>query len=163
MGRPVQLPATTKATERWLTPLSIIDPLGRFDLDPCGAPGHDTADRVYLLENGDDGLRDPWEGRVWLNPPYGSEAVKWLRRLADHDGGGIALIFARTDTAAFHEVVWGRASAILFMRGRLTFMRPDGTAPKANAGAPSCLVAYGDNEVSVLSASGIPGHLVDLR
>src|SRR5690606_21888036 len=52
--------------DRWLTPKPIIDALTtdigfrRFDLDPCGAPGHDTAERILTLENGDDGLTDPW-------------------------------------------------------------------------------------------------------
>jgi hypothetical protein len=65
-----------------------------------------------------------------------------MGRLADH-GDGIALIFARTETAAFFEHVWYRASAILFFRGRLTFHRPDGSLGDFNGGAPSCLVAYG--------------------
>src|SRR5690606_6963873 len=61
----------SQRNDRWLTPLSVIESLGEFDLDPCGAPGHQTARRVYLLEDGDDGMSDPWFGRVWLNPPYG--------------------------------------------------------------------------------------------
>ncbi|WAC68874.1 DNA N-6-adenine-methyltransferase [Microbacterium sp. SL75] len=147
---------------RWLTPPELVAPLGRFDLDPCGAPGHVLADRTYLLENGDDGLRDPWDGRVWLNPPYGKLAEPFLRKLADH-GRGVALIFARTETKMFHEQVWGRASAVLFMLGRVSFLTADGVKARANAGAPSCLVAYGSDDAELLRASGVAGQFVDLR
>ncbi len=37
-----------------------------------------------------------------------------MKKMADHNNG-IALSFARTETAWFFESVWGRASAILFI------------------------------------------------
>lgn len=149
-------------TTRWLTPPHIVEALGVFDLDPCGAPGHKLAKRTYLLENGDDGLRDPWFGRVWLNPPYSREAEMWLERLAEH-GRGTALIFARTETRSFFRNVWDRATAVLFLEGRLSFLRPDGTPATANAGAPSVLVAYGDQDARALRESTIAGRYIDLR
>lgn len=146
---------------RWLTPKHIVEPLGRFDLDPAGAPGHQLATRTYLLENGDDGLRDPWSGRVWLNPPYGKEAAPFIAKMADHNWGTM-LVFARTETALFHDQVWARASGILFLRGRLSFLDASGVTAKANAGAPSCLVAYGRSDADTLRISGLPGHFVSL-
>lgn len=150
--------------DEWLTPPHIIKALGPFDLDPC-APHEkrrpwDMACRHYSAD--DDGLKQPWEGRVWCNPPYGLEAAKWLDRLADH-GNGIALIFARTETAMFFEHVWGRADAVLFLRGRLHFHHVDGTRAAANAGAPSVLVAYGQANVQALRNCGIEGQLCLLR
>ena len=145
---------------RWLTPKPIVDSLGTFDLDPAGAPGWELAKRTFLLENGEDGLELPWEGRVWLNPPYGKEAWPFLRKLADH-AHGTALIFARTETEIFFETVWGSATAVLFLKGRLTFL--DGVEQKparANSGAPSCLVAYGAEDARALAYSGLPGRLV---
>lgn len=147
---------------RWLTPPSLIEPLGKFDLDPCGAPGHNLAAHTYLLENGDDGLRDPWFGRVWLNPPYGKEAEPFLAKLADY-GRGTALIFARTETQTWHNIIWPKASAILFLAGRVTFLDPDGVAAKANSGAPSCLVAFGLADAAALEESGIRGKYIDLE
>jgi len=147
---------------RWLTPPSLVHPLGKFDLDPCGAPGHELAERTYLLENGDDGLRDPWFGRVWLNPPYGKEAEPFLAKLAQY-GRGTALIFARTETQTWHKVIWPTASAILFLEGRVTFLDPDRVAAKANSGAPSCLVAFGEEDATALQQSGIPGKFVVLN
>lgn len=89
-----------------------------------------------------------------MNPPYGAEAYPFLDKLADH-GNGVALIFARTETKAFVRYVWGRADAVLFIAGRLVFWDADKVPAKANAGAPSCLVAYGQQNVSALRRSGL--------
>lgn len=147
----------------WLTPPHVLERLGQFDLDPCAAPPPrpwSTAERHIALP--DDGLAAEWEGRVWLNPPYSREAVKWLEKLADH-GTGTALIFARTETAWFVEQVWKRATAVMFLHGRLHFHRGDGVRAAANAGAPSCLVAYGYQDAAVLASCGLDGTLVALK
>jgi hypothetical protein len=148
-------------TNIWLTPPEIIKALGPFDLDPCAAPDPrpwDTAAR-HISANG---LEAEWDGRVWLNPPYGPHTAKWMERLAAH-GKGTAIIFARTETECWHRHVWPKASAILFLEGRLFFHRADGTRAKHNAGAPSALVAYGIEDVGRLANSGIPGFLMRLK
>lgn len=140
--------------DEWLTPPEIVKALGEFDLDPCSPVVRpwETAAKHYTRE--DDGLVQPWQGRVWLNPPFGREAVKWLRKLVRH-GDGIALVPARTETAMFDECVWGRADAICFMRGRPHFHYVDGRRADANSGAPICLVAYGAHNVGALHRSGL--------
>lgn len=151
-------------SDEWLTPPEVLRELGNFDLDPCAAPEPrpwPTARRhVVRAENG---LAMRWEGRVWLNPPYGGPSIvgPWMRRLAAH-GNGIALIFARTETALFFETVWRAAHAVLFLEGRLFFHRPDGSRAGANAGAPSCLVAYGRHNADALRRSHLRGHYVEL-
>jgi hypothetical protein len=82
--------------------------------------------------------------------------------MAKH-GEGVTLIFARTETELFFETVWQKATAALFIRGRLYFHHVDGTRAVANAGAPSVLVAYGGNDAQVLFECGIPGQFVRLR
>lgn len=156
------MPRTTPDTERWLTPRWILDALGHFDLDPCGAPGWPTADEVYTPETHGDGLSLPWRGRVWMNPPYGSTMPAWLERMASHEHG-TALIFARTDTAAFHEYVWKYASAVLFLRGRISFLRPDFIEAEANSGAASVLIAFGNEDAEILRTCGLVGKWIDLR
>jgi hypothetical protein len=147
--------------DEWLTPPGIIEALGKFDLDPCSPMGRpwDTAENHYTVN--DDGLSLPWNGRVWLNPPYGQATILWLKRLADH-GDGIALIFARTETDMFFSQVWERADAILFIRGRIYFHYVDGSRARANSGAPSCLIAYGERNVAALETSGIDGKIIRL-
>lgn len=140
--------------DEWLTPPEILAKLGQFDLDPC-APvirPWDTAQRHFTVHN--NGLAQPWHGRVWCNPPFGREAVKWLRRMAEH-GNGIALIPARTETAMFYECVWGAADAVLFMEGRPHFHYVTGARAPFNSGAPICLVAYGLSNVMALEKSGL--------
>lgn len=138
-------------TTTWLTPPHIVEALGPFDLDPCAAPSpRPWATASRHIELPEDGLAADWgDARVWLNPPYSFEAWKWLDKLADH-GCGIALVFARTETAGFVRTVWNRAHGVLFLHGRLHFHHPDGTRAAANSGAPSCLVAYGACEAKVL-------------
>ena len=148
--------------DEWLTPKWITDTLGPFDLDPC-SPGDrrpwDTAALHYSLPV--DGLTAPWVGRVWCNPPYGKETFKWMEKMAEH-GDGIALIFARTETKGFHRQVWERAHAVLFLEGRLAFHRVDGSAGDV-ANAPSCLIAYSEQDASRLLFSGITGKTVVLK
>ncbi len=144
-------------TDEWLTPPGLLQRLGPFDLDPCSPVQRpwDTARRHYSAL--DNGLHQPWEGRVWLNPPY-STAEAWLQRLAKH-GHGTALIFARTETASWQQWVWPQASAILFLRGRLKFHLPTGGLAAGNAGAPSALVAYGPSDAERLLQSRLSGFL----
>jgi hypothetical protein len=149
--------------DEWLTPPELLAELGPFDLDPC-SPGDrrpwDTAKEHWSLADGDSLLRE-WYGRVWMNPPYGKEAARWMQKLADH-GNGIALIFARTETAMFFDHIWGKADAVLFIRGRISFYHVDGRKADNNGGAPSCLVAYGEDNANVLSGLPHLGHVVRL-
>lgn len=146
-------------SDTWLTPPWIIQALGSFELDPCCPPvmPWKTAERFFTVA--DDGLKQPWHGRVWLNPPYGREAVKWLERMAVH-GEGTALTFARTETDWFVRTVWNAATACLFLHGRIHFHHANGKRATANAGAPSVLVAYGNHDAERLRGSGLQGTFV---
>ena len=90
--------------DEWLTPPWLLEKLGPFDLDPCApvARPWDTAKRHYTIE--DNGLLLPWEGRVWLNPPYDKTIGDFITRLRLH-GNGLALIYARTDTELWQREV----------------------------------------------------------
>lgn len=151
-------------TAEWYTPKYITDALGPFDLDPCAATVRkwDIGRRNYT--KADDGLSLPWEGRVWLNCPYGRETRLWLRRLADH-GDGVALVFARTETGTFFESVWPAASGIFFFRGRVRFLNEAGVEA-GHPAAPSCLVAYdrpgSRRNLEALRTCGLEGRTVEL-
>lgn len=150
-------------SDTWLTPPAILEALGSFALDPCCPPEMPWRTAVEMIHHpGRDGLAVPWEGRVWLNPPYGQQTGEWLRRLAGH-GDGIALTFARTETEMFHRWGWERATGMLFLRGRLHFHHADGTRAKANAGAPSVLIAYGHLNALSLETCGLAGRFVKLK
>jgi hypothetical protein len=74
-------------------------------------------------------------------------------------GGGVSLIFARTETRAWQKWVWPYAHCVLFPAGRIAFCLPDGTR-KAGAGAPSAFVSYSAFDTERLIASGIKGAFV---
>lgn len=153
----------TKGKDEWLTPPEIPKALGLFDLDPCQPISPPFTHATFGLNINDDGLSHTWSkgARIWCNPPYGRETFKWLSKLADH-GNGIALIFARTETKGFFKEVWDKADAIFFFKGRLTFYHVSGDAAKSNGGAPSCLIAYGKNNVESIRNSGLHGKLIEL-
>lgn len=146
----------------WLTPPDLLAKLGHFDLDPCAAESQPWPTAKHHRTIQDDGLSEAWFGVVWCNPPYGSETGQWLRRMSNHNNG-MALIFARTETQDWHRWVWPWASGILFLRGRLHFHRPDGQRAELNAGAPSALIAYGNEcRIRLSALHGQLGHFVDL-
>lgn len=149
----------------WLTPPDILQALGVFDLDPCCpiTPPWKIAENSFTVA--DNGFVRNWFGRVWLNPPYTKDTWRWMKKLAEH-GNGIALIFARTETKAFFPYVWDMADAIFFFSKRLTFYNVDGTIGKGNSGAPSVLVAYGQENVEwieqAIKKKQLNGKLVKL-
>src|SRR5512146_958916 len=97
--------STHDESKEWYTPRHIFQALHmEFDLDPCSPGGRIVpwipARRHLTLR--EDGLVAPWDGQVWMNPPYGMDTPKWFERLARH-GLGIGLVFSRTDTQWFHD------------------------------------------------------------
>jgi hypothetical protein len=140
----------------------MIEDLGPFDTDPCAGPEPrpwPTASRHITLPQ--DGLAAEWEGLVWCNPPYSyKQTWPWLAKLAGHPDGGIALVFARTDTEGFFKEAWSKADGFLFVKGRIDFCRPDGVPDRKGAGAPSVLIGYTDEAMRRLAGSKIEGHLI---
>jgi hypothetical protein len=153
----------SEGKDEWLTPPQIITNLGEFDLDPCSPINRPwpTAKNHYTIE--DDGLSKEWVGRVWCNPPYGNQTTLWLKKCSEY-GNAVALVFARTETKMFFDYIWDKADALYFIKGRLKFHHVDGKQADA-AGAPSVLVAYGENNVQSLIdyQNLIPGKFIDLR
>lgn len=147
------------SSDEWYTPPALFDALGlTFDLDPAApAGGVPWVPTTRYYTRNEDGLSQPWHGRVWLNPPYGRATDQWLARLAHH-GDGLALVFARTDTRWFQRVST-EATALCFIGGRLRFHRPDGT-PGDTSPAPSLLVAFGLPCAIGLAESGLGRTLI---
>lgn len=154
----------SRDSDVWLTPPFIIDALGgadSFDLDPCAPPDQPFPTALRRFTEGEDGLLLPWDGRVWLNPPYSTQKLAgFMGRMVDH-GRGVALLPAATDTRLFFEAVWNRATACLFVKGRIFFLEPDGRMSRNSAGA-SVLVAYGAYDADILASQPLEGQFVPL-
>lgn len=84
----------------WLTPPHIIQALGPFDLDPCCPPTMPWQTATQMVCRPDDGLAVDWTGkRVWCNPPYGREAVPFLRKMAENKTrGGVFCLYLHEPT-----------------------------------------------------------------
>lgn len=149
-------------TDEWYTPKEIIDALGVFDTDPCApvTPLWNTAKVMYNKSN--DGLTKNWIGRVWLNPPY-SKPLMWqfVEKLAEH-GNGIALLFNRCDSNKFQDVIFTKATGIMFLRNRIKFFRPDGTRGNS-PGCGSILIAFGEENAEILRTCNITGKYIRIN
>lgn len=149
-----------ETTVEWYTPPYIIQALGTFDLDPCTSETafsfNHSASRYYTKEQ--DGLLKPWDGRIWLNPPYNQPTItEFMRRMSIHNNG-IALLYNRSDNKMFHDFIFPVADAIFFLQGRIRFFRPDGTQGE-QPGSGSVLIAFGKNNTLSIEKSGLKGHM----
>jgi len=147
----------------WYTPKWIFDCLGiEFDLDPCAPTGGVPwipAKKHYDIYT--DGLISEWQGVVFLNPPYGKHTPKWLEKMHYHRNG-IALVFARTDCAWFHDYCT-KADAILFIQKRVKFVDGLGKTSGNGAGSGSMLIAWGSDNVKALERMSDKGFLVRIK
>ena len=127
-------------TDLWETPKDLFDKLNNefhFALDVCATPENAKCEEFYTKEQ--DGLKQPWKGTVWCNPPYGRQIGEWVRRgfFASQSGNTVVMLLpARTDTRWFHEYIYGKAE-IRFIRGRLKFGGGKNSAP-----FPSMVVVF---------------------
>jgi ParB family transcriptional regulator, chromosome partitioning protein len=140
------LAAAELARHEWHTLAEVVEAarqvMGGIDLDPASCvKANETvrATTFYTVRN--DGLRQHWQGRVFLNPPYGPHLAKWIPKLlAEHARGAmteaVVLVPGRVDTRWFALLDgWPRCH----IRGRLQF-KGAGTAP-----FPSIVVYLGPN------------------
>ena len=91
-----------------------------------------------------DALTKPFDVPFFCNPPY-SDLKPWIRKCylehVKHNVSGLLLTFAKTDTAAFHDYVFGGKAEILFLRGRIKFLNKG--IPSTNpAPYASCFIFY---------------------
>lgn len=129
----------TSNTDMWSTPQTTFDALNRefhFDLDVCATPENAKCAKYFTKEQ--DGLSQYWGANIcWMNPPYGREIGKWVRKAHDTAAYSmapvVALLPARTDTKWFHEYIYGKGAGggieIRFIKGRLKFGDAKNSAP----------------------------------
>lgn len=137
-------PHHTSGKDNWATPDSFFQSLNtkyHFQLDACAESW--SAKCLQYYTELDNGLIMPWKTWTWCNPPY-SRVADWLQK-AHHEAvlgnSSVVLMFARTDTKAFHQ--WAlSASEIVFLKGRLRFIDPATKQPGMTAPSPSMLVVF---------------------
>ena len=134
----------------WETPQAFFDRLDaefRFTLDAAASP--QNAKCAQYLTKEDDALTQPWPGTVWLNPPYGRDIWKWIRKAYQEaaESTVVVLIPSRTDTKYWHNWVM-RASEIRFVKGRLRFVGAERPCP-----FPSSVIVFGEHDGGYPSVS----------
>lgn len=123
----------TSNTPEWPTPQDFFDKLDmefNFNLDPCATKENAKCSKFFTEE--DDGLKQSWDGyNVFMNPPYGREIGKWIKKASESRGGVVVcLLPARTDTKYFHEYIYQKSGVeIRFIKGRLKFGDSKNSAP----------------------------------
>lgn len=110
----------------YLTDPKLLELLGPFDTDPCVHTEMPwaTAATMYNIEQ--DGLKQEWNGRVFMNPPYRG-VMKWAKKFAACRSG-VALLNGRSTETKATQVIMNASNCIWFPEGRLSFFKPDGTA-----------------------------------
>ena len=124
-------------TDNWETPsefFTLYDSIFHFDLDVCASESNHKCEKYFTKEQ--DGLNQKWFGNCCMNPPYGREIGKWVKKAYESVMGGdipcaVCLLPARTDTAWWHEFCM--KGEIEFIRGRLKFGNSKTPAPFPNA------------------------------
>jgi ParB family transcriptional regulator, chromosome partitioning protein len=134
-------PRPARPDEEWYTPKVLLDAvkavLGTIDLDPasCDVAQLNVQARTYYTK-AQDGLRSPWHGKIFLNPPYHVPVIdffctKLLRELdAGHTTEAILLVKSITHIPWF-QLVSRHAQVICFVERKRRFVHAtkDGKSP----------------------------------
>lgn len=121
------------STDDWGTPQKFFDLLNQefgFTLDPCA--DESNAKCAYFDIN-DNGLAQDWGDNVcFVNPPY-SIMKEWALKCVEAAQAGatvVVLCAARTDTG-WWQMLASEATKVRFVRGRLSFVGPNGAGQGA--------------------------------
>ena len=93
---------TSSKSSEWETPKSFFDKyndIHNFTIDVAATHENHLVDNYWTVE--DDALTKNWSGVCWMNPPYGREIGKFIKKAYEESLKGVTvvcLIPSRTDT-----------------------------------------------------------------
>lgn len=151
----LQIHTSCKSAE-WETPPDFFDRYHKrfgFDIDVCATPDNALLPKFWTKD--DDAIKQDWSGMTcWMNPPYGREIAKFVKKAWEESQKGatvVCLVPARPDTGWWHD--YAMKGEIEFVRGRLKFVnrtfpswRADGNFKKSPACFPSAVIIFGQND-----------------
>jgi len=153
----------------WRTPPRVLDCITEvIDLDPCASSESEVDEvssiglRNYRYERGENGLKLPWYGTVFVNPPF-SEKTKWLARAVEESQTDsidciYVLVPDSTDTISWWHKYVSEATYICFFEGRISYIDESG-----NQGSPpfgSALCMFGEPPTATLDALADEGMVM---
>lgn len=119
------------AIHRSISSMRLSSAWEAIDQDPCSnsreIPNVPAA-MYYTVE--DNGLVQPWEGRIFLNPPFGPGVEIWFSKLYQERSAcrtteAIVLWKSATETAAW-KTLTALSCRVCFPSTRIRFVGPDG-------------------------------------
>lgn len=135
--------------DEWYTPSQYIESarsvMGSIDLDPASNDfANETVKATTYYTEADNGLKKEWFGNVWLNPPYSTSLVQSFidKVVSSNFSQAIILVNNATETAWFGKLI-SKASAIVFHKGRIRFVKRDGEHGTPLQG--QAFIYYGNN------------------
>ncbi len=135
------LPQTEKTSDDYLTPSWVFSTMKiEFDLDVASPPWPTFVPARRKFTKTENGLSQPWEGRIWMNPPY-SETSSWARRFMEHRNGVALVPFAKSQ---WFIDLWWDCDAIAVAPNHFSFDGGDIFLPVFFAAySPTCVEAIG--------------------
>ena len=123
----------SSANQAWDTPLDYFMELNDefdFEWDLAANAENSKCEKYYTEEQ--DSLKQEWKGVCWLNPPYGEDVPKFVKKAHESTrvpGTTVVMLIAsRTDTKIFHKYIWDKDKNTWrdgvkgrFLPGRLVF------------------------------------------
>ena len=145
--------AQNSGENEWYTPPQFIESarlvMGSIDTDPASNPiANATVKAARFFTKDEDGLKQKWEGNVWMNPPYAQPLMsQFAEAISEKFESGeieqaIILVNNATETQWFQRMA-SVASAVCFPKSRVKFLDPNG-----KPGAPlqgQAIIYMGEN------------------
>jgi len=148
------------ATKDWCTPANYLMSVrrvfgGSISLDPCSNEySLVNAEMEYRLPE-NDGLVETWDfPTIFVNPPYGSDAIRgtrishWFQKIGDAAANGseiIVLVPVATNTGHWKKYVYPKAQAICFLYEPRVKFNINGKLDTKGAPMSCCIIYYGKN------------------
>lgn len=133
--------------DEWRTPPFVFEYINRqygFVVDLAATDENTLCEDWFTRQR--DALTSPWHefnGPGFLNPPY-SKVAPWLAKARAEAARGfttVCLIPTPNGERVYDEHVIGKASELIFITGRLSFIALNGK-PKDGNSRGSCFVIY---------------------
>lgn len=147
MSQLFRVEQSERTSDDYLTPRWVFETMGiEFDLDVAAPPWDTHVPAKRKFTKADDGLSQPWEGRVWMNPPW-SKPAPWVARFIKHSHG---IAYLPTAKSQWFRDMWLQAQGVVASPD--SQFDVDGVV-KTTAFA-AMLFAFGDDCVEAISRLG---------
>ncbi len=136
-------------TDEWYTPKILFEQINlQFDLDVASSINkvHVPAQHKYTID--DDGLTQPWFGRVFMNPPY-SKPSPWVHKWIDHNNGIALLPMAKSK---WFNYLMDSSAKFVLLPSNFKFESPEGRS--LSLMMASTLWALGELNIEAIARVG---------